>query len=119
AEVDALLVKGEQLFQEGDLLGAEERFREALRRDERAVRAYNNLGVVGWRKGDLHTALSSFNKALGIDSWNGDALVNSAEVYRTLGYRDEAIVRLRRYLQMHGDDQEVKRELNKLLGEKV
>jgi hypothetical protein len=118
-EVDALILEGEQLFEEGDLFGAEERFREALRRDERTVRAYNDLGVVGWKKGDLHTALSSFNRALELDLWNGDALVNSAEVYRTLGYRDEAIVRLRRYLQIHGDDQEIKRELNKLLGEKV
>jgi Flp pilus assembly protein TadD len=63
---------------------------EALRRDPGFVGAYNTLGVIYLRHGDLAEAAQVFGHVLGLQPENTRALANLAETYARQGRGDAA-----------------------------
>lgn len=91
ARIEALIRKGEELFQEGRAEDAKQCFQEALEARPDSIAALNNLGVV--YHGDMLPASSAecFQKVLGIDPGNEDARANLATLVRGLDPRMEEI----------------------------
>jgi len=75
---------GEERFGKGDLKGALDALRTAVILDPLDAAAYNNLGVVYWRKGEIGEALACFSKALESDPDHPDALQNSKDALKAV-----------------------------------
>jgi tetratricopeptide (TPR) repeat protein len=54
------------------------------------LKAWNNLGVVQARSGQLEAALATYRKALDVEPGNPTLLVNEARAFQQLGRREEA-----------------------------
>jgi glycosyltransferase involved in cell wall biosynthesis len=78
-DAETAVAAGEERFAAGDLHGAIERFRAALRELPTCTEAWNDLGVALHAVGDA-TAAQAFDVALAIDPQNADALANLASV---------------------------------------
>jgi protein O-mannosyl-transferase len=55
------------LFVEGDWMGAEAHYREAIRSDPAYANAYDNLGAVLARQGKVEEAVGEYRKALALN----------------------------------------------------
>jgi glycosyltransferase involved in cell wall biosynthesis/Flp pilus assembly protein TadD/GT2 family glycosyltransferase len=82
--------EGEQQFHRGDLNGAAQAFREAIRLSPHFALAHSNLGTVYWTQGDLVRAARSFAQALTHDPRDADALANSRSALESLQGSDAA-----------------------------
>src|SRR6266446_4367408 len=67
--------EGLSLLEQGQVSGAEARFREALQIDPRDVDALNNLGVILRRKGEPDKAMELLQGAA--KAWPNDARIRS------------------------------------------
>ena len=74
--VPALIEAGETLFGEGDISGAKQKFDDALKLDSQNVEVLNNLGVVESANGNMHGAVTFFQRALEIDGGYEPAALN-------------------------------------------
>lgn len=99
-----LIAEGEQQFAAGDMAAAEGSFREALRCDETAVDAYNNLAVVCWQRNDLGGALELLSQGLTMDSRHLDLLENTARILFESGHHDDAELVCKQYLAINPDN---------------
>jgi tetratricopeptide (TPR) repeat protein len=71
---------GMLLHERGDVAGAEQNYRSALRYSEDNVIARTNLGVIQAQRGELQAALDSFVRALRVRPGYADACVNGWRV---------------------------------------
>jgi tetratricopeptide (TPR) repeat protein len=83
-----LLQNGEELFEQGDLEGADKLFRMALERKPEHVDALNNLGVLAHQRGQRESALSFFTRALLADPQSSAAAENVLGVLSDVSQRD-------------------------------
>ena len=80
------------LAKRGDLNGAQEHYRAALRFDPRYAKANLGLGLIDAARGDLAAAAAAYREALHQDPTLASAHNNLAIVLENLGHTDEAIV---------------------------
>lgn len=76
---------GQFFQQQGDLAGAEQSYRLALRYSEDNVIAHTNLGVIQARRGELWNALDSFVRVLRVMPGYPGACLNGQRVATLLG----------------------------------
>lgn len=106
---------GVALHQAGDVAGAADSYRRALRIDPRHALAYNNLGVALADRGDRNAAREAFTRAAELDPTLVLARLNLARWYAR--HRDPmaALALLRELAEFHPGDAEVCHTLGRVL----
>ena len=107
------LKQGEALFAEGKIEEAEKCFLEILEHDHKNKEACNNLGVIVFQKQDAKQAIFYFTRALKIDPFYKDAVLNYCDVLGSLSLAHEAIPFLEKVVQKYPDDQQLSQLLHK------
>ncbi len=102
--VEKLLVEGRALRERGDHRRAISRLREAVALDPQCTQAFDELGALLYRIGDLERAKSAYDIALRLDPTMRSALVGSADVLREQRSYGAAAERLRTVLRAHPQD---------------
>jgi hypothetical protein len=82
--MEGSLKKGEEFFSAGRIQEANRCFEAVLREDPRNREAYNNLGVIAFREGEMGKAFDLISKALAIDPLYKEGLLNFSHVLRRL-----------------------------------
>jgi glycosyltransferase involved in cell wall biosynthesis/cytochrome c-type biogenesis protein CcmH/NrfG/ubiquinone/menaquinone biosynthesis C-methylase UbiE len=104
---DELNRRGEESYLAGDDANARKDFNEAIRLYPGFSTAYNNLGIISYKNGDMVAALDCMNKALVINPFNREVLLNIREMPELPGYKDYAENRCDYYLELNPDDLEI------------
>jgi glycosyltransferase involved in cell wall biosynthesis len=102
---------GETLFAEGKIEEAEKCFLKIVSEDSGNKVAYNNLGVVAFRKQDIVGAIDYFARSLQIDPFYKDAAINLSGLLRNLNRLHEVVPFLERITERHPNDEELIRIL--------
>jgi GT2 family glycosyltransferase/glycosyltransferase involved in cell wall biosynthesis len=92
--------RGEDLFEAGDLEGAQRAFDKVLVRHPRNVEALNNLGVIAFRQGQTDQALDYFEAVLEIAPSHFEAMENLGNCMAAMGRHREAVDWLEKALQL-------------------
>jgi Flp pilus assembly protein TadD len=95
--------EGEGLFERGDVPGAAEAFREAVRMDPGNAGYRNNLAWALFQAGDTEGAAGQIDQVLRLDPNRAIAYANLGEIRRARGDRAGAIAAYRRFLQLNTD----------------
>ncbi|MDD5425914.1 MAG: glycosyltransferase [candidate division Zixibacteria bacterium] len=104
---------GEDLFSKGKIDEAEKYFQKLIQDVPLQKEAYNNLGVIALQKQNIETAIDYFTRALEIDPFYREALLNFTELARTAGTPSVRII-LKRYLRQYPEDREMTEALDSL-----
>ena len=99
----AAIREGNDLAERGDLDGAVERYRQAVRIKPDVPEAHNNLGVALRRKGDFDGAIASFQTAVRLKPDAAEAHNNLAVALRSRGDYPSAIVSSREATRLRPD----------------
>jgi len=102
--MEVQLKKGEGLFSAGRIKEAQRCFEAVLRESPQNKEAYNNLGVIAYQEGEIAKAFDLLSKALGIDPFYKDALLNFSHVLHRLDQLHQIIPYLERVVQRYPDD---------------
>ena len=78
--VSLKIKEGESFFHKGELAKAEQRFASVLAVDPKNTEAYNNLGVVAYKNGDMQRAWLYLTRSIQWDPYNKDAIINLADI---------------------------------------
>ena len=95
-------LEGAALYRDGDLAGAEARFRKALEFQPGDAVALCNLGRVLADRGKTDQALEYYRRALLMDPRQAETYLNLEEMYRNAGRREEALEILDRLEKARG-----------------
>ncbi len=101
------LNEGETLFSENRIEEAEECFLSVVESDLNNKEAYNNLGVIAFQREDTEKAIDYFTRSLEIDPFYRDAIVNYANLLRTLNQLQIAVPLLEKIAEINPDDKEI------------
>lgn len=105
ADIAAILVRvGEEEFQKGCFHQARICFEIAVGKNPQDAQAYNNLGVLYWKEGDLSKALEYFSQALDRAPRDGEIVLNCARVLSAAEHHETASQLLELYLSEHPQD---------------
>ncbi len=105
---------GKEHFAAGRLEEAERCFAEIRKSNPDNKEACNNLGVIAFQQGEAGKALQLFSKALELDPYYRDALLNFAELSGKAKQPKIAITGLKAYLQDNPQDRQVRDMLGRL-----
>ncbi len=78
------LEKGESLFAEGRIDEAEQYFLTLAEKGHNIKEAYNNLGVISFRRNENERAIEYFSKSLEVDPYYKDAILNYTDLLRSM-----------------------------------
>lgn len=106
---------GVALHQAGDVVGAADSYRRALRIDPRHALAYNNLGVALADRGDASAAREAFSRAAELDPTLVLARLNLARWCQRSGEALAALSLLRELSEFHPREAEVWHTLGRVL----
>ena len=87
----SLNISGDELYQKGDVSGAIQELKRALKLDSQNVNALNSLGVCYGVEGKLEKALEAFKEATRLDSREVMALYNAGYVHGMLEQTEDAL----------------------------
>jgi tetratricopeptide (TPR) repeat protein len=87
----SLNISGDELYQKGDVSGAIQELKTALKLDRENVNVLNSLGVCYGVEGALEEALEAFKDASRFDSQEVMALYNTGYVYSLLNQPEDAL----------------------------
>jgi tetratricopeptide (TPR) repeat protein len=87
----SLNISGDNLYQKGDIEGAIEEFKAAIRLDPSNVNVHNSLGVCYGTMNVYDQALAAFEKAIQIDPEEAMALYNAGLVHMLQDEKDKAL----------------------------
>ena len=104
--------EGEALFSEGKVEEAENHFRSLLDQYPEDPDILNNLGVISHFKKDIKKAIDYFTKALQIDPYSKDALINYSGLLKDLGVAKEIEPLIENAVKKFPKDQELCQILN-------
>ncbi len=93
---DFLLDIGHREYKDGAVIDAAHHFEEAIQKNPSLAEAYNGLGVIYHRNGDLERATQYYEKAATLDSVNAYAFINLGNLYDDRGMPDRAIAYYRK-----------------------
>lgn len=102
------LKQGEAFFAEGKLDEAERCFLEILNENPKNKEAYNNLGVISFKRQDFEPALEYFTKALEIDPFHKDAILNYSALLKSANRFYDSAPILEKAIERFPDDPQVK-----------
>ena len=103
--------------QEGYRGEAERMYRAALTRDPNLEKTLFNLGYLLLEQGHYEAAVSTYQKLLELQPEYGEGHVNLASAWIGLGRKQQAIETYERFLQIRGDDDDLRRKVERNLGE--
>jgi tetratricopeptide (TPR) repeat protein len=106
--MDNIIKKGELLFTQGDLTGAELHFGKILANDPNDKIARNNLGVIAFHQNNTETAIEHLKKSLDIDPLYKDAILNYCEILYAIQQPDKAISILTKAIRHYPDDVQIR-----------
>jgi len=87
----SLNISGDELYQKGDVSGAIEELKTALKLDPGNVNVLNSLGVCYGVEGELEEALEAFRDATRFDPQEVMALYNAGYVHSMLNQTEDAV----------------------------
>ncbi len=87
----SLNISGDELYQKGDVSGAIEELKTALKLDPENVNILNSLGVCYGVKGELEEALEAFRDATRFDPQEVMAFYNAGYVHSMLNQTEDAL----------------------------
>jgi tetratricopeptide (TPR) repeat protein len=87
----SLNISGDELYQKGDVPGAIQELKTALKLDPENVNVLNSLGVCYGVEGELEKALEAFEEAIRIDPLEVMALYNAGYVHGMLQQTEDAL----------------------------
>ena len=99
--VEALLKRGERLFEAGAPAEAAAVFEQALARAPRSASVYSNLGAACWALGRAEQALAHFRRALEFDPDHLESALNLARALTAMSRAEEAAVVAQDFLAHH------------------
>jgi len=111
---EELNINGERLFGEGRLYEAKQMFLEACELDSRNVDTCNNLVVLYWQMKDQERALHYLSRALKVDPYYRDTIVNAGQILVALGKTEDARSLCNGYLTKQPGDRVVTELLKSL-----
>lgn len=97
------VLRGEELFQSGDVEGAKDLFNRFLQEDPKNVDCLNNLGVIAYQEGEIDQAMTYFNRGLALEPDHLDAIENLGQCLVTKGAYLEAIDCFEKALKLKPD----------------
>ncbi|MGA2331132.1 MAG: TIGR04372 family glycosyltransferase [Syntrophales bacterium] len=92
------LLRGEELFQAGNLKEAQTFFAEIVQANPEHYEAMNNLATILYTQGDISSAENLYLEALSLKNDDDDILLNIADLYFNLRRWKDAVPFLERYL---------------------
>ncbi len=101
--VEALIERGERLFEAGAPAEAAAVFEQALARAPRSAPVHSNLGAACWALGRAEQAVAHFQRAIEFDSDHLESALNLARALTTLGRATEARGAAQDFLARHPD----------------
>lgn len=101
------LKEGETLFISGKILEAEQIFLALIAKGQNCKQAYNNLGTIAFQKNDTESAIDYFTRALEIDPFYKDAIINYTALLNTLDQVNLAIPLLKKIVENDPTDKEI------------
>ena len=104
--------QGEALFSEGKIEEAENHFRNLLNQYPENPDILNNLGVISHTRENIEGSIDYFTKALQIDPYNKDALMNYSGLLKELGLVKEIEPMIKNAVEKFPGDEELCQLLN-------
>ncbi len=111
---DVINAYGELSFENGRWFNAMQLLEDLARRSPGYFQAYANLGVIYWQIGDGRNSMKSFLKAIKINPYHRDTILNFAGALKTIDEPETAKKVFAIYLQKHPDDAEIAKALAEL-----
>ena len=108
------LKEGETLFSDGKILEAEQLFTALIDKGQNCREAYNNLGVIAFQQDDKKSSIEYFTKALEIDPFYKDAIINYANLLRSMNQLSIAKPIIEKVTERYQDDEELINLLNSI-----
>ncbi|MCP4267817.1 MAG: glycosyltransferase [Candidatus Brocadiaceae bacterium] len=113
------LKEGERLFAEGKILEAKQLFIALIDKGQNCREAYNNLGVIEFQQNDKKSSIEYFTKALEIDPFYKDAIMNYADLLRSMNQLSIAKPIVEKVAERYQDDEELINLLNSISSPKL
>lgn len=104
-------LKGEYLFNKGDMEGSFSSFTKAVEIDPTPAGAYNNLGVWYWQIGNFEKAVNHFEKALEVNPNDRYTILNCIKILTISGKIEDAKRLYSDYLKQNKNDEEISQVL--------
>lgn len=114
-----LVALGEELFKQGDINGAVKAFNKAIEISPDFAIAYNNLGFIFWETGLVEIAFKYFSRAIKLDPFDIDIVMNYGKMMTSLGHFDLARDSYKDFLIQYPDDKRIGKLLVELEEKKV
>ncbi len=106
------LKKGEVLFASGKISEAEQLFIALVDKGQNCREAYNNLGVISFRRNEKKSAIEYFSKSLEVDPYYKDAILNYTDLLRSMNQLHLAKSLLENVVNKYPDDESFIKLLN-------
>jgi glycosyltransferase involved in cell wall biosynthesis len=106
------LEKGEAFFADGKIEEAQKCFRTVVEENPENREAWNNLGVIAYRKRDTQAAADYFLKSLQIDPLQIDAIANLCELLAASGNLGEGLPLLETLAEKNPDNPDIAKLLS-------
>jgi len=110
----SLNISGDKLYEQGEIQGAVDELRTALKLDPANVNVHNSLGVCFGILGDYEPAIAAFEAAISLDPEEYMALYNLGLVFMLTDKRDQALELFLKADKINGDTYEVTFQTGKL-----
>jgi len=110
----SLNISGDKLYEQGEIQGAVDELRTALKLDPANVNVHNSLGVCFGILGDYEPAVEAFKAAIALDPEEYMALYNLGLVFMLTDKRDQALELFLKADKINGDAYEVAFQTGKL-----
>ncbi len=108
------LKEGEALFADGMISEAKELFLALLDQGLSGKEAYNNLGVIAFQQNDKKSSIEYFTKALKADPFYKEAIMNYADLLRSMNQLSIAKPIVQKVAEKYPDDEEIINLLNSI-----
>ena len=109
------LKEGEALFEQGRTEEAEKLFAKLLKKDPESSQAYNNLAVIECQNGNLENAIEHLTRAIAIDPFNKDAIINYSALLKQVNRLPESLPVLEKVARQYPEDEELQTVLREAL----
>jgi tetratricopeptide (TPR) repeat protein len=110
----SLNISGDKLYEKGEIQGAVDELRTALKLDPANANVHNSLGVCFGILGDYEPAIEAFKAAISLDPEEYMALYNLGLVFMLTEKRDQALEFFLKADKINGDAYEVTFQTGKL-----
>ncbi len=108
------LKEGEALFADGMISEAKQLFLALIDQSLSCKEAYNNLGVIAFQQNDKKSSIEYFTKALKADPFYKEAIMNYADLLRSMNQLSIAKPIVEKVAEKYPDDEEITDLINNI-----